>query len=109
MVVASDFFFFKCRELWWKEWICWKKASLLKIINIECQVENNEYFRHLLLFTLNQGSKAAKAVRNICAVYGEDPQLEITAPDGYAKFRNGNFNLKNVPCSGRPVEFDEEQ
>ena len=28
---------------------------------MECQAKNNEHFRHILLFALNQGSKAAKA------------------------------------------------
>ena len=34
-----------------------------QIIKMECQVEKNEHFRHLLLFAFNQGSKAAKAAR----------------------------------------------
>ena len=42
-----------------------------QIIEMECQVEKNEHFRHLLLFAFYQGSKAAKAARDICAVYGE--------------------------------------
>ncbi|KOC64196.1 Histone-lysine N-methyltransferase SETMAR [Habropoda laboriosa] len=76
---------------------------------MECQVEKNEHFRHLLLFAFNQGSKAAKAARDICAVYGEGAIAERTARDWYAKFKNGNFDLKDAPRSGRPVEFDEER
>ncbi|KOC58661.1 Histone-lysine N-methyltransferase SETMAR [Habropoda laboriosa] len=34
---------------------------------------------------------------------------ERTARDWYAKFKNGNFDLKDAPRSGRPVEFDEER
>ncbi|RWR98918.1 Histone-lysine N-methyltransferase SETMAR-like protein, partial [Dinothrombium tinctorium] len=79
------------------------------IIKMECQVEKNEHFRHLLLFAFNQGSKAAKAARDICAVYGEDAIAERTARDWYAKFKNGNFDLKDAPRSGRPVEFDEKR
>ncbi|KOC60012.1 Histone-lysine N-methyltransferase SETMAR [Habropoda laboriosa] len=60
---------------------------------MECQVEKNEHFRHLL-FAFNQGSKAAKAARDICAVYGEGAIAERTARDWYAKFKNGNFDLK---------------
>ena len=36
---------------------------------MECQVEKLEYFRHILLFEFNRGTKA---VRNICAVYGDN-------------------------------------
>nr|XP_042900425.1 zinc finger MYM-type protein 1-like [Parasteatoda tepidariorum] len=34
---------------------------------MECQVEEKENFQNFLLFAFNQGSKAAKAVRDICA------------------------------------------
>uniref|UniRef100_A0A1I7X1C4 HTH_48 domain-containing protein n=1 Tax=Heterorhabditis bacteriophora TaxID=37862 RepID=A0A1I7X1C4_HETBA len=68
-----------------------------------------QHFRHLLLFAFNQGSKAAKAACDICAVYGEGAIAERTARDWYAKFKNGNFDLKDACCSGRSVEFDGEQ
>ncbi|KOC66072.1 hypothetical protein WH47_01445 [Habropoda laboriosa] len=58
---------------------------------MECQVEKSEHFRHLLLFAFNQGSKDAKAARDICAMYGEGAIAERTARDWYAKFKNGNF------------------
>ena len=44
-----------------------------QIIKMECQVE---HFRHLFLFVFNQGSKGAKAARDICAVYGESAIAE---------------------------------
>jgi hypothetical protein len=46
---------------------------------MECQVEKNEHFRHLILYELNRGSKAAEIARNICAVYGEDSIAEKIA------------------------------
>jgi [histone H3]-lysine36 N-dimethyltransferase SETMAR len=75
---------------------------------MECQVEKNIHFRHLLLFAFNQGITASKATRDICAVYGEGDLVERTARYWYAKFKNGNFDLKDSPRSGRPVELDEE-
>ncbi|KOC64863.1 Histone-lysine N-methyltransferase SETMAR, partial [Habropoda laboriosa] len=45
----------------------------------------------------------------ICVVYGEGAIGERTARDWYAKFKNGNFDLKDAPRSGRPVQFDEER
>jgi hypothetical protein len=53
---------------------------------MECQFEKNEHFRHLLLFAFNQGSKAAKAARDICAVYGEGAIAKRTARDWYANW-----------------------
>ena len=26
----------------------------------------------------------------------------------FAKFKNGNFDINDMPCSGRPFEFDED-
>ena len=80
-----------------------------QIIKLECQVEKNEHFRHLLLFPFNRGSKVAKATRDVSTVYGEGAIAERTARDWYAKFKNGNFDLKDASRSGRPLEFDEER
>ncbi|XP_052831497.1 histone-lysine N-methyltransferase SETMAR-like [Octopus bimaculoides] len=80
-----------------------------QIMKMECQVKKNKHFQHLLLFAFNQGSKATKAARDICAVYEEGAIAERTTRDWYAKFKNGNFYLKDAPHSGCPVEFDEER
>lgn len=66
-----------------------------------CQVEKNEHFRHLI-FAFNQGLNAAKATCNICAVYGEDAIAERTTWNWYTKFKNGNLDLEDTPCSGHP-------
>ena len=46
---------------------------------MECQVEKLKHFRHILLFEFNRGTKAKEAVRNICAVYGDNAIGESTA------------------------------
>ena len=56
-----------------------------------------------LLFAFNQGSKAVKAARDICTVYGEVAIAERSAHGWYTKFKNGNFYFKDAPRSGRPV------
>ena len=76
---------------------------------MECQVEKNVHFRHLLLFAFNRGFTAAKAAREICVVYGENAMAERTARYWFAKFKEENFDLKDAPRSGRPTELDEGQ
>jgi hypothetical protein len=68
---------------------------------MECQVEKNEHFRHLLLYEFNRGSKATEAAQNICAVYGEDSVAERTAQKWFASFKQGNFDMSDTPRSGR--------
>jgi hypothetical protein len=69
---------------------------------MECQVEKNEHFLHLLLYEFNRGTKAAEASRNICAVYGEDYFAERTAQKWFARFKQGNFDMRDTPPSRRP-------
>ena len=64
---------------------------------MECQVEKNVHFRHLLLFAFNRGFTAAKAAREICVVYGENAMAERTARYWFAKFKEENFDLKDAP------------
>ena len=41
-------------------------------------------------------------------VCGEGVIGESMARKWFAKFKNGNFDIDNTPCSGRPSEFDED-
>ena len=67
-----------------------------------------QHFRHLLLFAFHQGQKAAEAAQDICMVYGKGVIGESMARKWFAKFKNGNFDIDNTPCSGRPSEFDKD-
>ena len=66
-----------------------------------------QHFRHLLFFIFYQDQKAAEASRDICMVYGEGVIGESTTRKWFAKFKNGNFDINNTPCSRRPSEFDK--
>ena len=41
-------------------------------------------------------------------VYGESVIGKSTARKWCAKFKNGNFDINDTPCSRRPSEFDED-
>ena len=41
-------------------------------------------------------------------VYTEGVIGKSTARKWFAKFKNGNFDIDNTPCSGRPSEFDKD-
>ena len=59
--------------------------------------------------SFHQGPKVAIAARDICAVHGDGAMVERTARDWYAMLDKNYFDFKDAPCSGRPVEFDEER
>ena len=64
-----------------------------------------QHFRHLLFFAFHRGQKAAEAAQDIGMVYREG---EFTTRKWFAKFKNGNFDIDDMPRSGRPSEFDKD-
>lgn len=76
---------------------------------MKCQIEENEHFRHILLFLYNQDFKAAKAARHICSVYGVHAISERTAQKWFLRFKNGDFGVQDHTHTGRPSNFCEEQ
>nr|KAF6374223.1 hypothetical protein mPipKuh1_009456 [Pipistrellus kuhlii] len=66
-----------------------------------------EHFRHILLFYFCKGKNASQAHKKLCAVYGDEALKERQCQNWFAKFRSGDFSLKDEKRSGRPVEVDD--
>jgi transposase len=62
--------------------------------------------RVLLLHEFRLGHKAAEAANNICSTMVEDVLSTRTVQNWFNRFRNGNFELDDLPRSGRPLELD---
>ncbi|XP_011859348.1 PREDICTED: histone-lysine N-methyltransferase SETMAR-like [Vollenhovia emeryi] len=56
----------------------------------------------------NRCKNASKTQKKICAVYRENAVSERVCQKWFAKFRYGDFDLKDAPCSGRPVITDDQ-
>ncbi|KOX70315.1 Histone-lysine N-methyltransferase SETMAR [Melipona quadrifasciata] len=69
--------------------------------------EQDAHFRHILLYYFRKGKNASQAHKKLCAVYGNEALKERQCQNWFAKFRSGDFSLKNAQRSGRPVEVDE--
>ena len=69
-------------------------------------MEKLEHFRHLLFFEVNRGAKTAEAVRNICAVYGDNAIGESTTRKWFSRFKEDRFDMDTTRL-GRPSGFDE--
>jgi len=50
--------------------------------------------------------KATEAANNICSTIGEDVLSIRTAQNWFNRFNNGNFELDDLPRSGRPMELN---
>ncbi|EFN64258.1 Histone-lysine N-methyltransferase SETMAR, partial [Camponotus floridanus] len=62
------------------------------------------HFRHILLYYFRKGKNASQAHKKLCAVYGNEALKERQCQNWFAKFRSGNFSLKNAQRSGRLVD-----
>ncbi|XP_073967892.1 histone-lysine N-methyltransferase SETMAR-like [Bombus fervidus] len=69
--------------------------------------EQDAYFRHILLYYFRKGKNASQAHKKLRAVYGNEALKERQCQNWFAKFRSGDFSLKNAQRSGSPVEVDE--
>ncbi|EFN89183.1 Histone-lysine N-methyltransferase SETMAR, partial [Harpegnathos saltator] len=54
-----------------------------------------------------KGKNASQAHKWLCALYGNEALKERQCQNWLARFRSGDFSLKNAQRSGRPVEVDE--
>ena len=59
---------------------------------------NKEKIRYILQYHYDKGKNAAQTCEKICVIYGEDTLSKSAAR--FARFRVGNFNVKDEPRSG---------
>ncbi|GFW56052.1 histone-lysine N-methyltransferase SETMAR [Trichonephila clavipes] len=69
---------------------------------------HTQHFRHILLFYYRKGKNAVQARKKLTDVYGESVLTVRQCQIWFAEFRSGNFDVEDVPRSGRPVEADKD-
>ena len=74
-------------------------------LELEIKISRRE-LRLLLLHEFRLGRKATEATSNICGTMGNDVLSIRTAQHWFHRFKNGNFELDDLPRSGRPLEVD---
>ena len=67
------------------------------------------HFRHILLYYFQKGKNAVQARKKLYNVYGENSLTERQCQNWFARFRSGDFYLKDAPRSGRPTQVDEDK
>ena len=61
------------------------------------------YFRYILLFYFRKGKNAAQAHRKLCSVYDDEGLSERQCQNWFARFRSGNFDVKDESRPGRLI------
>ncbi|CAF2106043.1 unnamed protein product [Rotaria magnacalcarata] len=76
-------------------------------IDLESEMKlSRRELRVLLLHEFRLGRKATEATSNICGTMGKDVLSIRTAQHWFHRFKNGNFELDDLPHNGRPLEVD---
>jgi len=74
-------------------------------LELEMKLSHRE-LRVLLLHEFRLGRKATEATSNICSTMGKDALSIRTAQHWFNRFKNGNFELEDLPHTGRPLEVN---
>ncbi len=74
-------------------------------LELEIKISRRE-IRVLLLHQFRLDCEATEATSNICGTMGKDALSTRTAQHCFHQFKNGNFELDDVPHYGRPLEVD---
>ena len=69
----------------------------------------NGHFRHILLYYVRKGKNAVQARKKLYYVYGETSLTERQCQNWFARFRSGDFDLKDAPRSEHPTEVDDDK
>ena len=64
---------------------------------------------HILLYYSRKGKKAVQARKKLYDVHGKKSLTEHLCQNWFARFRSGDFDLKDAPRSGRPTEVDDDK
>jgi len=67
--------------------------------------ENQEHFRHILLFYYKKGKNVTQFAKKICSVYREDA---TTSSNWFHRFRDKNFDVKHAHHFGRFITENVE-
>jgi hypothetical protein len=74
-------------------------------LELEMKISRRE-FRVLLLHEFRLGRKATEATSNICSTMGKDTLSIRSAQHWFNRFNNGNFELDDLPHTGRLLQVD---
>ena len=67
------------------------------------------HFRHILLYYFRKSKNAMQARKKLYDVYGEKSLIEHQCQNWFARFRSGDFDLKDARRSGGPTEVDNDK
>ena len=68
---------------------------------------NKHHLRELLIYFFNLKKSAAEAHRLLVEAYGDAALNERSCREWFQKFKNGEFDVEDKKCSGRPKVYEK--
>jgi len=69
---------------------------------------NKRHLRKLLIYFFNL-KKSAEAHRLLVEAYGDAALSERSCREWFQKFKNGEFDIEDKECSGRPKVYEDAE
>lgn len=82
---------------------------MLTSVLFYCFQMDINHIRHVMLFLFDAGLNGTEAASKICEVYGADAINMRTCQRWFSRFKNGDRSLEEMPRSGRPSLFNDDQ
>ncbi|EGI65278.1 Mariner Mos1 transposase [Acromyrmex echinatior] len=70
---------------------------------------NKRHLRELLIYFFNLKKSAAEAHRLLVEAYGKATLSERSFREWFQKFKNGEFDVEDKECSGRPKVYEDAE
>ena len=70
-------------------------------------VPNNRHLREVFIFFFHSKKTAAEAHQELQKVYGDAALSETTCHDWFSRFKDGDFDVDDLPCQGRTKTFED--
>ena len=70
---------------------------------------NKRHLRELLIYFFNLKNSATEVHRLLAEAYGEAALSEISCREWFQKFKNGEFDVEDKECSGRPKVYEDAE
>jgi len=68
-----------------------------------------EHIRYILFYYFKKGKKATEAREKLCRVYGRNVVKKHQYQNWFARFRDGDFSVKDAHRSGRPFKINDDE
>ena len=76
---------------------------------MSCFESNERDLLELLIYLFNLKKSAAEAHRLLVESYGGTALSERSCREWFKKFKNGEFNIEDKECSGRPKVYEDAE